>query len=66
LLFADLKVAGIVPNEMERTVLAVATPRNAWGGHGRGAVAHSVSVEEAEAVFASAAVAITCLHSLVP
>ena len=65
-LFERLEAEQIVPRFMERLVLAAATPRNRRGGHGAGAVAHSLSLEEAEAVFAAAANAITYLRKLLP
>jgi hypothetical protein len=58
--------ADVVPREMQDVVLGPMTPRNRWGGHGAGAAPHDVSVEEAESVFASAAVAIAFLHTRLP
>jgi hypothetical protein len=65
-LFDHLENAGIVPRSMEKLVLAASTPRNKKGGHGAGAVAHVVAIEEAEAVFANSAVAIAYLHERLP
>jgi hypothetical protein len=65
-LFDHLETAGIVPRSMEKLVLAASTPRNKKGGHGAGAVAHVVAIEEAEAVFANSAVAIAYLHERLP
>lgn len=65
-LFTILRDRGLVENNMERLILAAATPRNQLGGHGAGAVAHAVDVEVAEAVLASAAVSIAYLHTLLP
>ncbi len=65
-LFERLVAAAVVPQHMERLVLAAAQSRNKTGGHGAGAVAHDVSVEQAEAVVAAAAGAITFLGRLFP
>jgi hypothetical protein len=65
-LFNKLRDAGLVENYMERLILAAATPRNQLGGHGAGAQPHSVPVEVAEAVLASAAVSIAFLRTLLP
>jgi hypothetical protein len=65
-LFTILRDQGLVESNMERLILAPATPRNQLGGHGAGAVAHAVDVEVAEAVLASAAVSIGYLHKLLP
>ena len=65
-LFNKLRDAGLVENYMERLILAAATPRNQLGGHGAGAQAHSVPVEVAEAVLASAAASIAFLRTLLP
>jgi hypothetical protein len=65
-LFDALEAAGIVPTFMKGVVLEAATPRNQKGGHGAGAVAHAVAVDDAEAVFAAAAVAIAYLHKQLP
>jgi hypothetical protein len=65
-LFDHLVNGGVVPNRMERLVLAAATPRNQTAGHGAGAVAHNPDPAESESVVASAAGAIAYLHSLLP
>jgi hypothetical protein len=62
-LFNRLVEGGIVPRLMEKSVLSAATPRNQAGGHGAGAIPHDVSPAMAEAVVASAAVAIAYLHA---
>lgn len=61
-LFGHLVDEGIVPQLMDKVVLGAATPRNKRASHGAGAVAHDVPPELAEAVVASAAVAISYLH----
>jgi GNAT superfamily N-acetyltransferase len=63
-LFNRLESAGVLEHYMERTVLASATPRNKVAAHGGGAVAHVVTVEQAEAIVAAAAGAITYLGKL--
>jgi len=65
-LFGHLVDEGLVPRHMERLVLAAATPRNKSASHGAGEVAHSVAKEEAQAVVASAAVAISYLATKLP
>jgi hypothetical protein len=65
-LFDDLASAGILPQFMQFSVLAAASPRNKRGGHGAGEVPHNAPQEMAEAVLASAAVSITYLHKLLP
>jgi hypothetical protein len=65
-LFDLLTQAGVVPRFMERVVLGAASPRNKRGGHGAGALPHDVPHEMAEAVLASAAVAIAYLHKCLP
>ena len=65
-LFTILRDQGLVENNMERLILAPATPRNHRGGLGAGSVAHVVAVEVAEAVLASAAASIAYLHKLLP
>jgi hypothetical protein len=51
---------------MRSCVLAPASPRNKAGGHGADEVPHDVPQWMAEAVLASAAVAIAYLHRLLP
>jgi hypothetical protein len=65
-LFDTLVGAGLVPEHMKFCVLATATPRNKVGGHGADGEPHHVPLEMAEAVLASAAVAIAYLHKLLP
>ena len=65
-LFDLLTQVGVVPRFMERVVLGAASPRNKRGGHGAGALPHDVPHEMAEAVLASAAVAIAYLHKCLP
>lgn len=65
-LFERLVSAGIVPQFMQYCVLGAASPRNKRGGHGAGATPHEVPQEMAEAVLASAAVAIAYLRKLLP
>jgi hypothetical protein len=65
-LFDTLVGAGIVPEFMRYCVLAPASPRNKAGGHGADEAPHNVPQEMAEAVLASAAVAIGYLHKLLP
>jgi hypothetical protein len=65
-LFKHLVDADIVPRYMERVVLGAMIPRNKKGGHGPGAIPHSVPLEAAEATFASASVAIAYLHKRLP
>jgi HEPN domain-containing protein len=65
-LFGHLKDAGIVELAMERTILGASMVRNKKAGHGAGEVPHDVPQEMAEAVLASAAVAIAYLHKLLP
>lgn len=65
-LFENLTQNGIVTRDMERLVLGAATPRNKKGGHGAGATPHQVRPADAEAVLASAAVAIAYLHKKLP
>jgi hypothetical protein len=65
-LFDSLVNAGILPQFMQFSVLAAASPRNKRGGHGAGEVPHDVPQEMAEAVLASAAVSIAYLHKLLP
>jgi hypothetical protein len=65
-LFDLLVTAEIVPQVMQYSVLAAASPRNKRGGHGAGEVPHDVPQEMAESVLASAAVAIAYLCKLLP
>ncbi len=65
-LFNRLVDGGIVLRLMEKAVLAASTPRNKRTGHGAGAIPHDVPPEIAEAVLASAAVAIAYVHALLP
>lgn len=65
-LFDNLVTAEIVPQFMQYSVLAAASPRNKRGGHGAGEAPHDVPQAMAEAVLASAAVSITYLHKLLP
>jgi hypothetical protein len=65
-LFDALEQAGVVPKAMEKVILAPSGPRNQMGAHGAGAQPHAVTIEEAETVFASAAVAIAYLSKLLP
>ncbi len=65
-LFDGLVAAGIVPQFMQFCVLATASPRNKVGGHGAAEEPHNVPQEMAEAMLASAAVAIAYLHKLLP
>jgi hypothetical protein len=58
-LFDRLVDGGIVPRLMEKLVLSAATARNKRAGHGAGAIPHDVPPEMAEAVVASASVAIS-------
>jgi hypothetical protein len=61
-----LEDAGIIPHSMERIILGVSTVRNKQAGHGAGATPHDVPRETAEAVVASAAVAISYMHDRLP
>jgi hypothetical protein len=63
-LFDNLVSAKIVPQFMQFSVLATASPRNKRGGHGPGETPHEVPREIAEAVLASGAV--TYLHKQLP
>jgi hypothetical protein len=65
-LFDGLVAAGLVPEFMRFCVLATASPRNKVGAHGADEEPHAVPQEMAEAVMASAAVAIAYLHKLLP
>lgn len=65
-LFEHLVAAGLVPHYMERTVLAPAVPRNKTAAHGAGAISHSVSIEQAEAIVAATAGSIAYLGKLLP
>ena len=65
-LFDLLVAAGLVPGFMRFCVLATASPRNKAGGHGADEAPHDGPQEMAEAVLASAAVAIAYLHKLLP
>lgn len=65
-LFETLLSEGFVERRLERILLGPATPRNKSAAHGAGPIAHDPSPAEAQAVVASAAVAITFLHSLLP
>lgn len=65
-LFGHLKDAGIVELPMERIILGASMVRNKKAGHGAGTVPHDVPQKTAEAVLASAAVAIVYLHKLLP
>jgi hypothetical protein len=65
-LFDHLVSAKLVPEHMKFCVLATASPRNKVGGHGADGEPHHVPLEMAEAVLASAAVAIAYLHKLLP
>jgi hypothetical protein len=65
-LFAALVSGGQLSKETEEIVLAAARFGNRRGRHGAGAVAHSVSSEEAQAVVAAAATAIVLVASELP
>lgn len=65
-LFDHLVSASLVPEHMKFCVLATTSPRNKAGGHGADEAPHNVPLEMAEAVLASAAVAIAYLHKLLP
>jgi hypothetical protein len=65
-LFDALVAGGLVPEPVRSCVLAPASPRNKVGGHGADEAPHDVPQAMAEAVLASAAVAIAYLHTLLP
>jgi hypothetical protein len=65
-LFERLAEAGIVPRPMEKVILGAATPRNKRAGHGAGEQPHEIPPGMAEAVLASAAVAVAYLHAQLP
>jgi hypothetical protein len=65
-LFESLVTSKLVPQFMQFSVLATASPRNKRGGHGPAEMPHDVPQEMAEAVLASAAVSIAYLYKLLP
>jgi hypothetical protein len=65
-MFQELVEHAIVPRYMERVILGASMARNKSAGHGAGATPHDVPAHAAEAVLASAAVAITYLQRRLP
>src|SRR5262249_2082179 len=65
-LFVALVSENLLCKETEEIVLAAARFGNRRGRHGAGAIAHSVSPEEAQAVVVAAATAIVLIVSELP
>ncbi len=65
-LFSKLKDAGLVEHDMEDVVLGLSRVRNKRGGHGSGAIPHTVGEADAQAVIGAAANALAYLHTLLP